>query len=169
MQFLRCEKIELKQILLVLYPSHLQVNDKLNHKKMDKIYLFGNGNTSFEFFIEYYKPIIDKALANDFHFIVCDFRGLDVMVLEYLKDKTSNVTLLHCFDKPRYVPDKFKTFVSKWEIKGGFSCDKERDNFAISECSHFFAIDLNSNETRESGTLKNINTLKMLGKMSSVF
>ncbi len=90
------------------------------------------------------------------HFTVCEFRGVDTLTLELLKSLTPNVTVLHIGDKPRYMADKFKTQVSHWNIKGGFVNDIERDIYAINSCTHFLALDFNSDAKRKSGTLKNI-------------
>jgi len=132
---------------------------------MIKLYLFGNGNLSFENFTEHYLPIINNALSKEMSFIICDFRGADTLLQEYLKDKSKNVTILHCFEKPRYLADKYKTKVSHWELKAGFISDEQRDEYAIKLCSHFFAIDFNSKGDKISSTKKNIDKLKELGKI----
>ena len=131
---------------------------------MEKIFLFGNGNIDFDIFLTKYKNVIDKAIINNFHFLVCDFRGTDVLILEYLKTRTKNVTIYHCFENPRYLPDKFKTFVSSWNIKSGFTDDNSRDLEAINDCDYYFALDFNSDNKRKSGTLKNIEKLNSLSK-----
>ena len=48
---------------------------------------------------------------------------------------------------------------------GGFVDDNSRDNYAINVCTHFIATDFNSNEKRTSGTQKNIELCKTLGKI----
>lgn len=122
-----------------------------------KIYIFGNGNTTFENFQEYYLKPIEKIIEKkEIEFILCDFRGVDTLTMEYLKAKTNNVTLLHIGDKPRYIPDKYKTKVSSWNIIGNFENDNLRDDYAIERCTHFIAKDFNSNKDRKSGTQKNI-------------
>lgn len=122
-----------------------------------KIFVFGNGNLSFQDFLIYYSEKIVKAIDDiNPHFIVCDFRGTDTLTMELLKSLTANVTVLHIGEKPRYIADSFKTKVSQWNIKGGFKDDTERDLYAINSCTHFLAFDFNSNEKRKSGTLKNI-------------
>ncbi len=131
---------------------------------MKNIYLFGNGNTSFDIFLDKYKPVIDKALNNKLNFLVCDFKGIDTLIMEYLKDKTSDVTIYHCFEKPRYLPDKFKTKVSEWHIKSGFFNDTDRDIYVINNCDYYFAIDFNSDNKRKSGTQKNIELLQSMNK-----
>lgn len=73
-------------------------------------------------------------------------------MMEFLKCISANVTIYHIGNKPRYIPDKFKTNVGEWTFIG----DKERDNTAIDNCTHFLAYDFNSNATRKSGTHKNI-------------
>lgn len=121
------------------------------------IFVFGNGNLDFDNFLKYYyEPIIKAIDAINPQFTVCEFRGTDTLIMELLKSLTPKVTVLHMGEKPRYLPDKFKTYVSQWKIKGGFINDKERDLHAINLCTHFLAFDLNSDEIRKSGTLKNI-------------
>ncbi|MBF7089959.1 hypothetical protein IUY40_00145 [Flavobacterium sp. ALJ2] len=120
------------------------------------IYVFGNGNLSFESFKVYYERPIMQLLLKNKNFIVCDFKGVDTLTMELLKCITANVTVLHIGEKPRYIPDKYKTEVSKWHIIGGFQSDKERDNVAINMCTHFLACDLNTNKKRKSGTQANI-------------
>lgn len=130
------------------------------------IYIFGNGNIQFEDFEELYlKPIKKLINKNEVEFIIGDFRGVDTLVMEYLKSKSKNVSILHIGEKPRYIPDKFKTKVPHWKIIGNFENDEARDNFAINHCTHFIAIDFNSDEKRKSGTQKNIELCKSLGKI----
>ncbi len=122
-----------------------------------KIYIFGNGNTSFENFQTFYLKPIDKIINNtSVEFIICDFKGIDTLTMEYLKNKTNEVTVLHIGENPRYLPDKYKTKVSSWQIKGHFETDIIRDDYAIEQCSHFIAKDFNSTEKRKSGTQRNI-------------
>jgi len=131
---------------------------------MNVVYIFGNGNISFDVFQSYYIPKINNCLNDNYTFIMGDFRGADTLTMEYLKDKTNNVQILYCYEQPRYLPDKFKTNVEKWKIIGDFKSDKERDNYAINLCSHFIAIDFNSDNNRISGTTKNIKKLLELNK-----
>ena len=98
------------------------------------------------------------------NFLVGDFRGVDTLVMEYLKCRTSNVRVYHVGVQPRYLPDKFRTKVSQWELVGGFTSDEERDSAAIETCTHFLAYDANSNHARKSGTLRNIERCLELGK-----
>lgn len=132
-----------------------------------EIFVFGNGNLSFNDFLNYYSKKIILAI-DKFNplFIVCDFRGTDTLTMELLKSLTPNVIVLHIGEKPRYLADKFKTKVSQWDIKGGFIDDAERDEFAINLCSHFLAYDFNSDEKRKSGTQKNIEKCNDLKKIS---
>jgi hypothetical protein len=122
-----------------------------------KIFVFGNGNLSFQLFLEcYVSPLTAIAEKENTHFILCDFRGVDTLMMEFLKCKTASVTIYHMGEKPRYLPDAFKTETKNWTLIGGFSSDKERDEAAIDNCTHFLAYDFNSDENRKSGTLKNI-------------
>lgn len=130
------------------------------------IYIFGNGNISFQYFKTHYEKILNHYLDNDgITFIVGDFKGVDTLTMELLKCSSSNVIIYHVADKPRYLPDKFKTKVSSWTIKGGFENDDQRDLEAIKTCTHFIAIDFNSDSKRKSGTQKNIELCEELGKI----
>ena len=130
------------------------------------IYIFGNGNISFTDFKKYYESImiqyIDLKNAN---FLLCDFRGVDVLAMEVLKCSSANVSIYHIGENPRYLSDKFRTKVSSWKIIGGFESDAQRDAEAINNCTHFIAIDFNSDENRKSGTQKNIELCDKLGKI----
>ncbi len=122
-----------------------------------KVFIFGNGNLSFDDFLNYYaNTLIPFVKREDVHFILCDFRGVDTLMMEFLKCQTSHVTVYHIGEKPRYAPDKFNTHVGNWNFIGGFSSDKERDLQAIDECTHFLAYDFNSDSQRKSGTQKSI-------------
>jgi hypothetical protein len=130
------------------------------------IYIFGNGNTSFADFKTYYETVINRYVDNaDVNFLLCDFKGVDTLAMEVLKCTTANVHIYHVGDKPRYLPDVFRTKVSNWTIVGGFANDASRDAVAIEKCTHFIAIDFNSDAKRKSGTLKNIERCEVLGKI----
>ena len=134
-----------------------------------KIYVFGNGNISFDNFVKFYKEILINFSSNSkINFIVCDFRGTDTLTIELLKSITPNVSIYHIGENPRYMPDTYKTKASQWLLKGGFTSDNERDKNAIEACTHFIAIDFNSNEKRESGTQKNIQKCKNKGKINLI-
>lgn len=131
-----------------------------------KIYIFGNGNTSFADFQNYYGVHLLKYLsAPDAEFLVGDFRGVDTLAMEFLKCDARKVTVYHVAERPRYIPDKYRTKVSQWTIKGGYADDTSRDRAAIDACTHYLAVDFNSNEKRKSGTLKNIELCESLGKI----
>ncbi|MEL6924354.1 MAG: hypothetical protein AAFO94_09930 [Bacteroidota bacterium] len=130
-----------------------------------KIFVFGNGNLSFHQFLQcYVEPL--QAYFNDpqVHFLLCDFRGVDTLMMEYLKSVTASVSIYHIGTQPRYMPDKYKTKVSSWQLIGGFESDGERDRAAIDNCTHFLAIDQNSDAKRKSGTLRNIELCQSLNK-----
>jgi hypothetical protein len=130
------------------------------------IYLFGNGNTSFSDFKKHYENLINLYLNDEsVSFALCDFRGVDTLAMEVLKCATAKVTVYHVGDKPRYLPDKFRTKVGDWTMCGGFENDAQRDNEAIQNCTHFIAIDFNSDAKRKSGTQKNIEKCEQLGKV----
>lgn len=132
---------------------------------MKKIYVFGNGNLSWEKFNQFYIERLKEFDLSECEFIMGDFCGVDTLMMEYLKDKSEKVSVLHIGQKPRYFANTFKTKAEKWEIKGGFTSDLERDNYAISNCTHFLAIDFNSDEKRKSGTTKNIEKCLNLDKI----
>ncbi|MBL3658642.1 hypothetical protein [Fulvivirga sediminis] len=129
------------------------------------VYIFGNGNIKYSDFEEFYLKLIKRLANENVQFIVCDFRGVDTLIMEYLKCETEKVTIIHIGEKLRYLPDKYKTKVSQWKIKGGFEDDKSRDNYAINICTHFIAKDFNSNKNRISGTQKNIELCQSLNKI----
>ncbi|NIG56722.1 hypothetical protein [Chitinophaga sp. Cy-1792] len=131
-----------------------------------KVFICGNGNLSFPDYIKYYQGYISKLLqAGNPHFILGDFRGVDTLTMEMLKCATPNVTLLHMGKFPRYMPDKFRTMADQWEIIGGFQSNYDRDMAAIDLCTHFLAIDFNTDHKRKSGTLINIETCRSKNKM----
>ena len=132
-----------------------------------KVYVFGNGNINFGDFICCYEAHLRNLVAKPgSHFIVCDFRGVDTLTMELLKSETENVSIYHIGDRPRYIPDRFRTKVSQWEFVGGFKTDLERDSAALENCTHFLAIDFNSDEVRKSGTKRNIEKCLALGKIN---
>jgi hypothetical protein len=135
-------------------------NDTMN------IYIFGNGNISFTDYKIHYEQILNRYLNKvNVSFIVCDFKGVDTLTMEVLKCTSDKVSIYHVSDKPRYLPDKFKTKVSSWKILGSFENDEQRDLEAIKNCTHFIATDFNSDNNRKSGTQKNIELCEKLGKI----
>ena len=131
-----------------------------------KIYVFGNGNTCFSDFTRCYETYLRELVAKpNTHFVVCDFRGVDTLTMEFLKSETGNVSIYHIGDHPRYVPDRFRTKVSQWKFVGAFKTDVERDIAAIEDCTHFLAIDFNSDKIRKSSTKRNIEKCLVLGKI----
>lgn len=131
-----------------------------------KLFICGNGNIPFDTFLEKYVEPLEQLWAynDDIEFIICEFRGLDILIMEYLKTKSPHVTVLYMGNKPRYRPDEFKTFVKDWNFIGGYKSNLERDLAAIDLCTHFLAYDINSDHNRTSGTLKNIRKCLSLGK-----
>ncbi|AFD08583.1 hypothetical protein [Solitalea canadensis] len=130
------------------------------------IYVFGNGNISFDDFKKHYEEVINPYLNNEeVSFLLCDFRGVDTLIMELLKCKTSNVSIYHIGERARYLPDKFNTKVGGWKILGGYENDQERDHEVIKKCTHFIAIDFNSDHKRKSGTAKNMEYCEELGKI----
>jgi hypothetical protein len=120
-----------------------------------KIFVFGNGNLSFDDFLKYYLTPIQKiAYKDNVIFILSDFRGTDTLMMEFLKCVTSSVRIYHIGEKPRYFPDIFKTKASDWKLISGFKSDRERDIAAINDCTHFFAYDFNSDSKEKVAHLK---------------
>lgn len=132
---------------------------------MKKIYVSGNGNVTWENFHQFYIEPLKKLNLSEYEFIIGDFSGTDTLMMEFLKDKSENVTILHVGKKPRYFANLFKTRAEKWKIVGGFTSDYERDQFGIEHCTHFLATDFNTDEKRKSGTLKNIEKCRSLNKI----
>ena len=130
------------------------------------IYIFGNGNIRFDDFQKHYVKYLAEYIGNEeTSYTTCDFRGVDTLVMEFLKYSSANVTIFHIGERPRYLPDKYKTKVSNWNLKGGFKDDPERDLAAIHHCTHYLAVDFNSDSGRISGTRKNIDLCQSLGKI----
>jgi hypothetical protein len=133
---------------------------------MMNVYVFGNGNLSFEDFKTHYEIPLLKALeVTDCSFSLCDFRGTDTLTMEFLKCLSAKVTVYHVGERPRYFPDKYKTKAGEWLVLAGFASDEARDRAAIDACTHYLAIDFNSDTKRKSGTQKNIELCDSLGKM----
>lgn len=132
---------------------------------MKNIFVFGNGNLSWENFHWFYIDPLKGTVISECGFIIGDFTGADTLMMEYLKDKTENVTVIHMRNRPRYLVDTFRNKAAKWKTVGGCVSDADRDNFGISNCTHFLAVDFNSDETRKSGTLKNIEKCLSLGRI----
>lgn len=132
---------------------------------MKRIYVFGNGNISWERFHQFYIEPLQGIALSDCEFFIGDFSGTDTLMMEFLKDKTEKVTVLHIGQKPRYTVNTFNTRAASWNIKGGFSSDRERDQFAIDRCTHYLAADFNSDEKRISGTQKNMEQCFALQKI----
>ncbi len=130
-----------------------------------RLYVFGNGNLSFEDFLVYYREPLLALDEQTTEFLVCDFRGVDTLVMELLKQRTRRVQVFHMGERPRYLPDRYRTKVSGWELRGGFADDTARDDAALAACTHFLAIDRNSDARRKSGTQRNIERALALGKV----
>lgn len=132
-----------------------------------KVFIGGNGNLSFEDFCHYYASVLDKTVEDNpnARFLVCDFRGVDVLAMEYLKCRTPNVTVYHMGSRPRYTPDQFRTYVSEWEFMDGYRNNWERDQATLKNCTHYLAYDFNSDHNRKSGTQKNIEVCQRMRKI----
>lgn len=73
---------------------------------MKQVFISGNGNTSFSDFLKYYQPHLENLVnEEDTHFILGNFRGIDVLSMEFLKTRTSNVKVYHVGEKPnKFLP-----------------------------------------------------------------
>jgi hypothetical protein len=128
------------------------------------IYVFGNGALSFDDFRALYVPAIETALERtETSWVVCDFRGVDTLTMEYLKTQTASVTVLHVGAAPRYLPDRRYTQVEKWTIRGGFADDDARDQAALASASHFLAVDRFSRPVRATATARLIDNARAAG------
>lgn len=128
------------------------------------LYIFGNGNLSFDEFMTLYGSVLKGVDVDNTHFIVCDFCGVDTLTMEFLKCVATNMSVYHRGKRPRYLPDNYKTKVGNWTLIGGFDSDSARDAAATLACTHFLAHDFNSNDERRSGTLINIENCLALEK-----
>ncbi len=117
-------------------------------------FISGHGNLHFEEWFTHYKPLIDNALSENAHFLIGDFRGTDVLSAEYLKNKTAQVTIVHCFTKPRYRVDVIDLPSAKWAYQGGFPNDAARDAYMTQHSDRDIAWVRAGRE--QSGTAKNI-------------
>lgn len=129
-----------------------------------RIYVFGNGALSFDDFRGLYVPAIESALARvGTSWVVCDFRGVDTLTMEYLKTRTAAVTVVHIGAAPRYLPDRRGTHVQQWTIRGGFADDAARDQAALATATHFLAIDRFSTPARATATVRLIDNAMAVG------
>jgi hypothetical protein len=126
---------------------------------MKTYFISGHGNTTFEEWELHYKPLIDKALSNDSCFILGEFRGVDIISMEYLKNKTPKVTITHCFENPRYKVDAIDLPSKFWTYIGNFQSDLERDTFMTENSDEDIAWIREGRE--KSGTAKNIKRRKL--------
>lgn len=117
-------------------------------------FISGHGNITFEEWFAHYKPFIDEAISKNGQFILGDFRGTDTLSAEYLKNKTPQVKIVHCFQKPRYKVDIVNLPSKHWEYIGGFENDTERDTFMTQNSDFDIAWVREGKEN--SGTAKNI-------------
>ena len=128
----------------------------MKNKNLMKIFIFGNGNISFERYLALYYPLIKKYIGNKkVEFVVCDYKGCDTLVIEHIK-LHNKVTIFHMLDKPRYKPDTYKTRCSNWNYIPGYETDEQRDFAACMYCTHFIAFDFNTSTNRVSATKRNI-------------
>ena len=128
------------------------------------LYVFGNGNLSLERFQSDYLPHLQALHPKRDRVLVGDFRGVDTLTMEALKCRTSKVTVFHVGATPRYLPDRYRTKVGAWTLRGGFGSDRARDDAAIAECTHFLGFDHNSDAHRTSGSHQNIERCLALGR-----
>ncbi|OZG72196.1 hypothetical protein BTA51_17775 [Hahella sp. CCB-MM4] len=82
-------------------------------------FISGHLDLSHDEFNEHYRPVIDIAIEQNQSFVVGDARGADTLAQQYLKGKTTAVTVYHMFSDPRNNVG--------FNTKGGFQSDNERD------------------------------------------
>ena len=129
------------------------------------LYIFGNGNLSYQDFHTFYVGQLQRVQDLNPSYILGDFRGADTMAMEYLKTASRNVRIFHMGARPRYYPDAYCTLVGKWKKVGWFKSDESRDDAAIESCTHYLAVDFNSDENRKNGTRRNIELCNSFGKI----
>lgn len=130
------------------------------------IYVFGNGRLAFGDFLGLYVPALEAALdsGSATAWALCDFRGVDTLVMEFLKTRTSAVSVFHVGERPRYLPDRHGTLAAQWQLHGGFADDLARDEAALAACTHFLAIDRYSLPTKPTSTATLIEHCRAAGK-----
>jgi hypothetical protein len=138
-------------------------------QKPETYFVSGHLDISPEEFKEHYVEALDTALASGAHFVVGDARGTDAMAQEYLKGKTTHVTVYHQQTFPRNNKGSFP-------VCGGFENDGARDE-AMTLASDVDIVWVRSVDSqkklygpkyrkRTSGTEKN---LKRRQKLSNKF
>jgi hypothetical protein len=129
---------------------------------MKIVAITGHGTLTIEEFLSYYKPKIDYHIKQNSHFRVGDFRGCDTITLEYLKDKTSNVTVYHQSDKPKINIDTYNLLSKNWKYSGNYKTFEESDLFMISGIDDIIGW-VNPNQIN-TFTERNINLFNSLTK-----
>lgn len=128
------------------------------------VFVCGNGHILFRDFADTYGRVLLECTINGDTILVGDYVGVDTLTMEWLK-LYPNVQLYHMYDKPRYIPSRYMTRVSLWQVRGGYETDALRDMAMIDKCTHYLAYDICIDKNRKSGTLKNIELCKKLGKV----
>jgi hypothetical protein len=102
-------------------------------------------------FLQRYMILIVNAIQADHNFVLGDARGVDAFAQEFLLvtlgENSPRVTVYHMFDSPRVNRGKFQT-------KGGFTSDEERDAAMTAASDYDIAWVRPGRET--SGTAKNL-------------
>ena len=124
-----------------------------------KYFISGHRDLSYEDFIKYYMPIIDKVIDTDLNaeFIVGDCNGVDKFAMDYIwAGCDCPLTIFHMFNAPRNVPEGMGTVTDAEEVyfAGGFTSDEERDS-AMTKASNF-DIAFIKDCRWDSGTAQNI-------------
>ncbi len=124
---------------------------------------------SFDDFRGLYVLAIDSALERvATSWVVCDFRGVDTLTMEYLKTRTAAVSVFHVGAAPRYLPDRRHTHVDEWTIRGGFADDAARDQAALASATHFLAVDRFSTPKRPTATARLVDRAMAAGRVPLV-
>lgn len=124
-----------------------------------KYFVSGHRNLSYDDFVKYYIPIINKVIDSDpsAKFVVGDCDGVDKFAMDYVWDECDRpLTIFHMFNAPRNVPEGMETIPDAEEVYfvGGFTSDEERDS-AMTEVSDF-DIAFIKDCRWDSGTAQNI-------------
>ncbi|MFO0647390.1 MAG: hypothetical protein U0326_14215 [Polyangiales bacterium] len=130
------------------------------------VYVFGNGRLELDDFLTLYAPSMRAAVSPETSWIVGDFRGVDMLAMEFLKTRSERVTVVHVGERPRYLPDRHGTLADAWTLLGGFADDRSRDEAAIQRCTHYLAVDRWATPARPTGTSSLIARCDELGKVS---
>jgi hypothetical protein len=111
-------------------------------------FVSGHPDVTNEEWNEYYKPALEKAVAEpDARFVVGDARGVDSLAQGFLRPYAERVRVFHLHKFPR-------TCSGPFERVGGFTRDTERDITMTRSSTHDIALVREGRE--DSGVARNI-------------